>query len=137
MALSTEQVYSRYFFERANKDTPEAKKVQKYLQEIHKVNTPTDFASKLVLAHYEFRTSPFYMSLQLVDAIVEACNHWKDYVMELDTLICNEVLSMARIHTSVIHEYFLRKHGFTLKQKPSLFRETTVRENGEICFCNR
>ena len=137
MALSTEKKYLKYIFEQANKETPAAEKVHKYLQEVHGVKTPENFAVKLTLAHHDFRGSPFTMNLRLVDAVVEACEHWQEFVANWDELVCAEVLSMARIHTSVIHRYFLIKKGFFLQKQPSLYRKTTVTAEGNICFCNR
>ena len=88
MALSTEKKSLKYAFEKANKDTPAAKKVQDYLNEVHRVKTPENFASKLTLAHRNFRGSPFHMRLKVVDAIVEACEYWQDYVVDWNDLVC-------------------------------------------------
>lgn len=135
MALSTEKRHLKRLFMKANEKTPEAEKVQKYLQEVHSVNTPEDFAVKLTLAHHDFRGAPFQMSLDIVDAIVEACGHWRDYVTEWDTLVCGELITMAHIHTSVINWYFLK--GVPLKKQPSFYRETTVTSEGVVRFCDR
>jgi len=137
MALSTEKRRLKHLFIGANKKTPEAEKVQKYLQEVHGIKTPENLASKLTQANREFRGSPFNMSLSLVDAIVEACEHWHDYVVDWDDLVCKEVLSMARIHTSVVWLRSLEKDGFSLKKQPSFYMETTVTHDGIVRFCNR
>ena len=135
MALSTEKRHLKYIFELENKKTPAAEKVRKYLQEVHGVKTPEDFDVELTLAHYDFRGAEFKMSLDIVDAVVEACEHWREYVFEWDALVCGEVLTMAHIHTSVLNWYFLK--GRTLKKEPTIYRQTTVTCDGKVYFCDR
>ena len=134
MALSTGKRYLKNLFAQANKETPVAEKVQKYLNEVYGIKTPENFASKLVMAHREFHGTPFDLSLKLVDAIIDACELWQEYVVDWDALVCQEVLSIVKIHTSVINLGFLNKENVALKKQPSIYRSTTVTLDGQIRF---
>ena len=116
----------------ANNEAQTAEKIQRHLQRVHKIQTSEDFASELILAHRKFRSTPFYMDLKLVDSVVKACKYWQDYVVDWDDFVVNEVLSMAKLHTSVVCWHFLKKENIPLKKVPPIGRETIVAYTGAI-----
>ena len=110
-----------------------AEKIQRHLKS-RGIVTPDNYASKLILAHRKFRGTPFYIRIQLVDSVLQACEYWREYVEDWDSFVCDEVLSMVELHTTVVCLYFLRKKGIPLKKEPSLSRETIVAYTGTIKF---
>ena len=107
-------------------------KVIKYLENRYNVAVPEDFFELLDEAFNHSHHADFCFSLALVDVIVDACLLWEDYVEDIDSLICHEVLSMARIHVSVIWARSLLRDGFTLKKKIPSTRETVVNNRGNL-----
>ena len=133
MALSTENKSLAHL---AEGEEQCAEKVVKHMNK-RGIITPDDFASQLILAHRTFRATPFSMSRTIVKAVIDACEYWEDYVLDWDDFVCRRMLSMAKINTSVVNLYFLKKQRIPLKKEPSLFRETIVEPTGTIKFFDR
>ena len=112
-------------YERSN-----TSKIIKYLENFYDVIVPQNFFEQLDEAITHSHNTGFCFSLALVDIIVDACMLWEDYVEDIDWLICHEVLSMARIHVSVIWERSLLRDGFALKKEISSTRETIIDSRG-------
>jgi len=130
--LSPEKQLAKHYFAKTHQDTPVAQTIQEYLQEVHGINVPKNFGAQLTLAHREFHGSPFNMRLSLVDTVVQACQYWREYVEDLDALVCNELLSMSRIHTSVVWQRSLIADGVALKKQPPFYFETIVTNDGKL-----
>jgi len=86
-----------------------ALKVSEYLKNIHQIEIPETFPEELLTAHMESYTSAFYLPFSTIDAIVDACELFEEYVLNFNQLVCNQVLTMARIHTCVISKSYLEK----------------------------
>lgn len=81
--------------------------ITRYLEEVHFISTPENFPAILkreLHTNYGLDKNcaiPFVT----LDSIVRSCYKWHDYLANkesFDLLICLEVLSMAKIHASVI-----------------------------------
>ena len=107
-------------------------KIIKYLENFYDVIVPQNFFEELDEALSHSHHADFSFSLALVDVIVDACMLWEDYVEDIDSLICHEVLSMARIHVSVIWARSLLRDGFALKKEISSTRETIIDSRGTL-----
>ena len=107
-------------------------KIIKYLENFYDVIVPQNFFEDLDEALSHSHHADFSISLALVDVIVDACMLWEDYVEDIDSLICHEVLSMARIHVSVIWARSLLRDGFALKKEISSTRETIIDSRGTL-----
>lgn len=111
----------------------------RYLNEVHKVRVSPGFAEQIVNAHCQFHSSDRNLSLplKLVDAIYFACDMWREYLDSsegiFDQLVCQEILSMVRIQTSVIAgRNFAEKKGLPLKMQPPFLFTTIVTETGTL-----
>ena len=100
-----------------------------YAKAVHGIHIPEDFSLTLLDAHRTFfQTSSFYMNLPHVDAIVASCETWKKFIanQEFDSLVCKELESFARIHTSVIQALKIESvQAIRLEKQPD-FRFTTI-----------
>ena len=118
------------------KDTPRV--ICKYLSEIHHVSIPKDFAEQIIDAHNRFHASEknISFSFKLVDAVYSACELWKEYLASsevFDQLVCQEILSMVRIQTSVIAgRNFTERQCLPLKKQPPFLFTTIVTEFGAL-----
>ena len=131
--LSPEKKLAKRYFAKTHKDTPDAKNVQDYLTEVHGIKVPENFSVKVTMAHRHYHGTGFQMNLSLVDSIVCACELWQEYVEDFDALVCREVLSMCRIHTSVVWVRNLgAEHKMPLKKQPPYYFRTQVSYTGEI-----
>ncbi|MBQ2835618.1 MAG: hypothetical protein IJE68_02135 [Clostridia bacterium] len=79
----------------------------RYLQEVYLINTPTDFPKRLNMANsrHESVVKSLKLSFNTLDGIVKSCEKWKDYLADqqsFELLVCLEVMSMTKIHASVI-----------------------------------
>ena len=107
-------------------------KVIKYLENRYHITVPENFFDELDEAIDHCHHTGFCFSLALVDVVVRACLMWIDYVEDINSLICHEVLSMARIHVSVIWARSLLRDGFALRKEISSTRETIVDHRGNL-----
>lgn len=66
---------------------------------------PENFSSQLRKAHNTHRDSEFSMNPAYLPSILRACEHWKPFLSDEDwnTLVLQELLSMSRIHVSIIN----------------------------------
>ena len=119
------------------KDTSQI--ICKYLTTVHNVQVPLDFAQQITDAHIRFHASEktILFPLELVDVIISACDMWKEYLDNsegiFDQLVCMEILSMARIKTSVIaSRNFSEKQCLPLKERPPFLFTTIVTEDGAL-----
>ena len=118
---------------REHKLPASATKITNYLVQTYNVDLPAHFVQELneALSHSS-HSSNFGFSLEMADVIVKACRMWTDYVEDINSLICHEVLSMARIHVSVIWARSLLRDGFTLKREIPPTRETVINSMGRL-----
>lgn len=119
------------------KDTPLV--ICKYLTEVHNVQVPQDFIQQITDAHNRFHASEkkISFSLNLVDVIYSACAMWREYLENpeevFDQLVCQEILSMVCIKTSVLAgRNFAEKQGLPLKKQPPFLFTTIVTEHGAL-----
>lgn len=81
--------------------------ITRYLEDVHFISTPENFP---VILKSAFHTNYGFdkncaISFVTLDSIVRSCYKWHDYLADkesFDLLVCLEVLSMAKIHASVI-----------------------------------
>ena len=109
--------------------------VAEYLKEVYGVDVPENFPEELCTAHTTFRSSEFSISFGIVDAIVFACSLWKEYIaktVDYNHLICEQVLSMVRIHAAVIATRDITKAGIQLRKQPSYRYSVQVTYDGLI-----
>ena len=116
-----------------------AQVICEYLIDVHQVQVPEDFADQIMSAHKQFYTGErdIHLSFKLVDVIYVACTMWKDYIYDskevFDQLVCEEVLSMERIRTSVIAgRNFAEKQSMPLRERPPYLFTTIVTEHGAL-----
>ncbi len=97
----------------------------RYLQEVYSINTIKGFAYKVntANAHTYSTERRGQISFRTLDSIVESCEKWRPYLLNqesFDLLVCLEVLSMAKIHASVISMRQFAEHqgsqGVCLKE---------------------
>lgn len=79
----------------------------RYLKEVYSINTIKGLAHQLNLANSKHDSVEKSINLyfRTIDCIVESCEKWRKYLADqesFDLLVCLEVISMAKIHTSVI-----------------------------------
>ena len=124
---------------RENWTTDTALVICEYLKAVHNILLPEDFAEQIVSAHNEFHLIQKHIPFpfQTVDAIVSSCNLWRPYIADskeiFDKLVCLEILSMARIHASVIAgRNFTQQHSLPLKENPPFLFTTIVTEHGTL-----
>ena len=112
--------------------------LSQYLQMVHKVCVPDDFPKQLLEKHRKcyFYQKGFYFHYSIIDAIVESCELWLNYLQskeDFDKLVCQEVLSMTEIHSSVIAgRHFGVRNDITLKKEPPYTFTTIVNSTGGI-----
>lgn len=116
-----------------------AQRLCNYIEQVHNIVLPEDFMEKLVNAHCKFnRFHSFYMDYKHVDAIVTACEVWEDYIApgEFNKLLCSELLSFAKIHTSVIQAPKIQSvQCVRLAVFPDYRFATIVSQNGDVARC--
>ena len=119
------------------KDTSQV--ICRYLTDVHQVHIPQDFAQQIIDAHNRFHAAEkkFSFSFKLIDAIYSACEMWKEYLANSDEtfseLVCQELLSMIRIQTSVIAgRNFAERQCLPLKKQPPFLFTTIVTEFGAL-----
>lgn len=114
---------------------PREELLAEYLKEIHGIDVPKDFSKMLKQAHLEHHGTAFNMSFDIVDSVVVACSLWGEYIaktVDYNNLICQQVLSMARIHTSVIATRDILKTGIQLRKQPDYRFSVQVSYDGMI-----
>ena len=94
---------------RALRNRSRALQIAEYLKNIHAIEVPETFTEQLLTAHMESYTSAFCIPFSTIDAIVDACELFGEYVLNISQLVCTEILTMARIHTCVISKSYLEK----------------------------
>lgn len=119
------------------KDTPLV--ICKYLREVHNIRVPDDFAEQITSAHNQFYLAEknIQFPFRTVDAIFSSCDMWRKYIDDsegiFDQLVCQEILSMARIRASVIAgRNFSEKQCLPLKEQPPYLFTTIVTESGAL-----
>lgn len=119
------------------KNTPQV--ICKYLTEVHNIRSPQDFAEQITDAHNRFHAGEKTISfpLKVIDAIYSACDMWREYLESseeiFDQLVCQEILSMVRIQTSVIAgRNFAEKQCLPLKKQPPFLFTTIVTGSGAL-----
>ena len=114
-------------------------RISNYLEQVHGIGIPEDFIQELLDAHCKFnRFQPFYMNYQHVDSIVTACEIWKNYISadQFSKLVRGEVISFARIHTSVIQAPKIESvQGIKLLTHLDFRFGTIVSRTGEVARC--
>ena len=79
--------------------------ITKYLERVHDIHVPANFSRKLKFSYLKYYRTGNHVSLDTIDSIITACKYWEEYLQteeDFFTLVCDEVNSMVRIHTSVI-----------------------------------
>lgn len=113
-----------------------AESIVRYIQEHHCINVPDDFVIELLSAHFNVSAAPFTMHHSAVDGIISACTEWKQYLSDqtdFDRLVCHELISMAKSHTSILSVYFIENAGFRLVEtKPVPSYALIVDRDGEV-----
>lgn len=111
------------------------RQVAEYLKEVYGVDVPETFPEELCAAYATFHCGEFHISFGIVDAIVFACSLWKGYIaktVDYNHLICDQVLSMVRIHAAVIATRDITKSGIQLRKQPSYGYSVQVTYDGLI-----
>ena len=111
--------------------------IQIYLKEVYNINTPESFRKALLKEH--FRNYPqqnFHMPFKIVDAIIFACEMWREYLAsenDFIQLVKEELLKFASINCSVINvkDFEKRARVHLHVQPPSNF-QTIVTQRGAI-----
>lgn len=106
-----------------------------YIVCTHGIEVPEDFSKQLKMAHFEFRMTPFYMPFKTADSIISTCKMWEPYIAEedFDKLVCGELISMPRIHASVLAaRNFEKQQNLRLTNEPNYFFVTIVDYSGSI-----
>lgn len=109
--------------------------VTEYLKEVYWVDVPENFPEELCTAYFTFHSGELDLSFDTVDAIVFACSLWKEYIaktLDYNHLICDQVLSMVRIHAAVIATRDIVKAGIQLRKQPSYGYSVQVTYDGLI-----
>lgn len=107
---------------KAKKQPSPEEQVAEYLKKVYEIDVPEDFPEELCAAYATFHSYEFHMSFDVIDAIVFACNLWKEYIantVDYDHLICEQILNMVRIHAAVIATRDIAKTGIQLRKQPS------------------
>lgn len=116
-----------------------AKRICKYIEEVHEIDLPKEFVDDLLAAHCRFyQRSPFYMDYHHVDAIVAACEVWRSYIDrdQFTKLVLGELISFARIHTSVIQAGKIQSvQQVRLVTAPDFRFATIVGKTGNAVAC--
>ena len=116
-----------------------AQRLCSYIEQVHSIELPADFIEQLLNAHRKFnRFQSFYMNYNHIDSIVTACEIWKDYISygDFTKLICGEILSFAKIHTSVVQAPKIESVQGVKLLTPLDFRfGTIVSKSGEVVRC--
>lgn len=111
--------------------------LEKYLNLVHGIRVVPEFSKRLKEAHNQYHSSrKFDISFNVVDSIVASCDMWLFYLAsneDYDLLVCQEIFSMARIHTSVISGRNIQEvQGVKLRKPVPYSRVTIVKENGSF-----
>lgn len=107
-----------------------ALKITEHLKDVRGIEVPKTFSEQLLTAHFESYNSLFNIPLHTIDAIVDACELFEEYVANIHQLVCTEVLSMARTHICVISAYTLAKALVPLKKDLPLNFRVTIKKDG-------
>lgn len=122
--------------QKRSKDKRAVLELLKYVNGVHCINVPDDFATQLLEAHFIVSESPFNMHEETVDGIIRACKKWRQYLSDqtdFDRLVCHELISMATSHAAVLSVYFTEKAGFNLvENKPVPSYAIIVNHNGDV-----
>lgn len=140
--LTRSQKEAQYIFlekhkllKKAEKQLSSEQQVSEYLKEIYGVEVPEDFPEELGAAHATFHGNEFSISFDSIDAVVSACDLWKEYIAkttDYNRLICEQVLSMIRIHAAVIATRDIVKSDIQLRKQPSYVYSVQVTYDGLI-----
>lgn len=111
--------------------------VEKYLTFVYHITPIPEFSMRLKEAHNEHYSSRnIILPLNVVDTIVSSCSMWFPYLNSIEdyyNLVCQEILSMVRIHVSVIAGRNIEEiYGITLKKPAPYTRVTIVKNNGSF-----
>ena len=116
-----------------------AQRICNYIEQVHSISLPENFIKKLLGAHCQYnRHHPFYMDYEHVDSIVTACEVWEDYIApdDFSKLLCGEILSFAKIHTSVIQAPKIESvQGIKLLTHLDFRFGTIVSKTGDVIRC--
>lgn len=116
----------------AKKNRLKALKITEHLKNSHGIEVPENFSEQLLTAHQESYISSFSIPLSTIDAIVDACELFEEYVLDISQLVCFEVLTMARIHTCIISKSTLAQNMIPVKKIFSDSCQAIVRKNGSV-----
>lgn len=120
---------------KSKKQLSPEKQVAEYLKKVYEIDVPEDFSEDFCVAYSTFHSGEFNMSFDVVDAIVFACNLWKEYIantVDYNHLICEQILNMVRIHAAVIATRDITKTGIQLRKQPSYGYSVQVTYDGLI-----
>ena len=109
-----------------------AYQIVEYLQKIHGINAPEYFAEQLYITHIESYTSLLRIPTRTLDSIIYVCELFEEYVVNYDLFVCQQIISLLRIHTCVISEQTLKKDQIKLKCKLPFSIRAIVHKNGGI-----
>ena len=135
------QDFEHYLSHEKAKNSPWTKDagdiLKKYLDLVYGIHVVPEFSEKLKEAHKQYHSSyKIDISFKLVDAIISSCDMWHFYLAskeDYDSLVCQEIFSMARIHTSVISGRNIQEvQGVKLRKPVPYSRVTIVKENGSF-----
>lgn len=140
--LTRSQKEAQYMFlakhkllKKAEKQLSSEQQVAEYLKEVYGVDVPENFPEELCTAYFTFHSGELDLSFDTVDAIVFACSLWKEYIaktLDYNRLICEQVLSMIRIHAAVIATRDIVKSDIQLRKQPSYSYSVQVTYDGLI-----
>ena len=116
----------------ASRNKLKAYQIVEYLQKIHGIHVPEDFAEQLYITHVEFNSSLLLISLRTLDSIVHVCELFEDCVANYDLFVCQQTLSLLRIHTCIISEHTLVKDPIHAKCKLPTSIRAIIHKNGSI-----
>lgn len=106
--------------------------IAEHLKSAHGIEVPETFSEQMLTAHQESYSCSFSIPLSTIDAIVDACELFEEYVLNISQLVCSEVLTMARIHTCVISKHTLNKNLIPMKKDLPINFQAIIKKNGSV-----
>ena len=121
------------FSHQGNRSRVNAHYIVDYLRTVRGIEVLEDFPLQLVTIHQQNYSNEFNISTRTIDAIVDACEIFSEYVYDMNELICHEIISMAKIHTCVLSKKHFSKQLIRIKDNMPELLQATVQKNGRVC----
>ena len=120
------------FSSRGNRNRLKAHHIADYIRTVRGIEISEKFPIQLVTIHQQNHGNVLNLSTRTIDAIIDACEIFSEYVYDMNELVCCEILTMAKIHTCVLSKKHFSKQLIRMKDNPPDSLLAIVQKNGFV-----